>query len=298
MISRQQEDIDQGSKHVIPDFARWVAGERGPGGEGTGTERHGGGTGDGGGTNLRGGVEAGEVGPSVAGREEVVASDGRGGGAAGGAFRRGASERGGVVRATARAPRSGRGSVPTRSVGTRGRCCERRRGRRGAAGGAFRRGASERGDAGASDGKGAAERQGERSDAERRDEGEQGVASDGQGAAERQGERSDAERRNEGEQGVASDGQGAAERQGERSDAERRNEGRLLRAMARAPGAAGGAFRRGDSGTRREPSAVMRVFWFVEGVISMLTISWLAIPYCLQGKKKRQKYKTKSMRRA
>ena len=26
------EDIDQGSKHVIPDFARWVAGERGTGG--------------------------------------------------------------------------------------------------------------------------------------------------------------------------------------------------------------------------------------------------------------------------
>ena len=63
-------------------------------------------------------------------------------------------------------------------------------------------------------------------------------------------------------------------------------------------GAAGGAFWTRSIGTRGESSAGMRVFSFVENVISMLTISCLAIPYCLRGKEKRQKYKTKSVDRA
>jgi hypothetical protein len=55
-----------------------VAGERGPASAGTGMEGNGGGTDGDGAVNLRSAVEAGEVGPSTAGREEVVASDGQG----------------------------------------------------------------------------------------------------------------------------------------------------------------------------------------------------------------------------
>ncbi len=77
-VLAERQEIDRGSKHVIPDFARWVEGERGPASASTGMEGHGGGTHADGAANLRSGVEAGEVGSSGAGREEVVASDGRG----------------------------------------------------------------------------------------------------------------------------------------------------------------------------------------------------------------------------
>ncbi len=77
-VLAERQEIDRGSKHVIPDFARWVEGERGPASAGTGMEGHGGGTHADGAANLRSGVEAGEVGSSGAGREEVVASDGHG----------------------------------------------------------------------------------------------------------------------------------------------------------------------------------------------------------------------------
>ncbi len=52
------EDIDRGSKHVIPDFARWVARERGTAGEHSGTEPMERVTHDGGKTNLEVGASA------------------------------------------------------------------------------------------------------------------------------------------------------------------------------------------------------------------------------------------------
>ncbi len=87
----EARDIDQGSKHVIPDFARWVAGERGPGSGGTRMEPHGGGTDGRGGMDARVGFDVNDanlekgptdvgqmckVVPSALGQQQALGIDG------------------------------------------------------------------------------------------------------------------------------------------------------------------------------------------------------------------------------